>query len=55
MPINMAAMFSVPDALEHLNKLIAKGVEYPDAEWMTAVLYCVSADKLRKAYDAQFV
>jgi len=41
----------VSEALEHLNGLIADGVEYPDAEYLTAKRFRVDADELREAYD----
>lgn len=38
-------------ALEYLQELVARGVKYPDAEWMAAVQHGVTCDELREAYD----
>jgi hypothetical protein len=38
-------------ALEALQKYIADGCEYPDAEWKAASVYAVDCDELRDAYD----
>ncbi len=40
-------------AMEYLNQLIADGVDYPDAEFKTAVKFGIAADDLREDYDRQ--
>lgn len=40
-------------ALDALNKAIAEGAEYPDAEWRISQEFVVSPDHLRKLYDEQ--
>lgn len=41
-------------ALAHLNDLIAKGKEYPEAQYAASVAFCVDYQALGEAYDAQF-
>jgi hypothetical protein len=38
-------------ALENLLGRIARGQEFPDAQWAVTQLYGVNADDLRDAYD----
>lgn len=40
--------------LDYLNDLIAKGIEYPDAEWKTSRKFGIKAEILREQYDNKF-
>lgn len=42
------------EALDYLNMLIAKGVDYADAEYKAATKFSVNAYDLRADYDRQF-
>ncbi len=42
---------TIAAALSTLTALVAKGVEYPEAEWQASQKHGVSADRLRAAYD----
>lgn len=38
-------------ALDYLVSLVARGVEYPEAEIATLIIYNVDAEELRNMYD----
>ena len=38
-------------ALAYLESLIARGVEFPDAQWSASERYSVNPDDLADAYD----
>ena len=41
------------DALDYMNTLITEGIEYPDAQYQTAVKFKVDYVALANAYDRQ--
>lgn len=44
-------MTKLDKALDYLLSLVARGVEYPDAEFSAACKFNVDSDELREMYD----
>lgn len=42
------------EALAHLNALIKRGVEFPDAVWRCTQKFDVTSEELQDEYDRQF-
>lgn len=45
----------IAQALNYMNRLIAAGIDYPEAQWRVSQCYPqFSANEIAEAYDAQF-